>query len=39
MVTAGVIKNDNLNCINRIVIEPVFSDKAGVEVEIEESEV
>ena len=39
LVTAGVIKNDNLNCINRIVIEPVFSDKAGVEVEIEESEV
>ena len=39
LVTAGVIKNDNLNCINRIVIEPVFSDKVGVEVKIEESEV
>ena len=38
LVTAGVIKNDNLNCINRIVIEPVFSDVVGVEVIIEESE-
>lgn len=37
LVAAGVIVNDNLNCINRIVIEPIFSDEIGVEVEIEES--
>lgn len=38
LVAAGVIVNDNLNCINKIVIEAVFDDKTGVEVEIEESE-
>jgi Holliday junction resolvase RusA-like endonuclease len=37
LVAAGVIKNDNLNCINKIIIEPVFSDEIGVEVEIEET--
>lgn len=38
LVAAGVIVNDNLNCINKIVIEAVFSDEIGVEVEIKESE-
>lgn len=38
LVDAGVIKNDNLNCINKIIIEAVFSDVVGVEVEITESE-
>ena len=38
LVAAGVIINDNLNCINRITIEPIYSDIIGVEVEIEESE-
>lgn len=38
LVAAGVLKNDNLTCINKIIIEPVFSDKTGVEIEIRESE-
>lgn len=38
LVSAGVIKNDNLNCINKIIIEAVYSDAIGVEVEITESE-
>ena len=38
LVSAGVIKNDNLNCINKIIIEAVYSDDIGVEVEITESE-
>lgn len=37
LVAAGVIKNDNLNCIDKIVIEAVFSDEIGVEIEIKES--
>lgn len=37
LVTAGVIKNDNLNCINKIIVEAVLDDKRGVEIEIEES--
>lgn len=37
LVTAGVIKNDNLTCIDKIIIEAVFSDQKGVEIEIEES--
>lgn len=37
LVAAGVIKNDNLNCIDKIIIEAAYSDKAGVEIEIEES--
>lgn len=37
LVAAGVIKNDNLNCIDRIVIEPIFTDATGVEIDIEES--
>ena len=39
LVSAGVIKNDNLTCIDRIILEPVFSEEVGVEVEIIESEV
>lgn len=39
LVAAGVIVNDNLKCIDKIVIEAVFSDTVGVEVEIQESEV
>lgn len=38
LVAAGVIINDNLNCINRIIIEPVYNAEIGVEVEITESE-
>lgn len=37
LVAAGVIKNDNLTCIDRIILEPIFSDKEGVEVEITET--
>lgn len=37
LVAAGVIKNDNLNCIDKIIIEAVYSDEIGVEIEIEES--
>ena len=37
LVAAGVIKNDNLNCVNKIVLEPVFDDVVGVEIEIEET--
>lgn len=38
LVSAGVIKNDNLNCINKIIIEPIFTDKEGVEIEITPTE-
>ncbi len=38
LVAAGVIANDNLKHIDKIVIEAVFSDIVGVEVEITESE-
>lgn len=38
LVCAGVIKNDNLTCIDKIIIEAVYSDVIGVEVEITESE-
>jgi len=36
LVTAGVLKNDNLNCIQKIVYEPIFDNKDGIEVEINE---
>ena len=36
LVSAGVIKNDNLTCIQRIVYEPVFDNKTGIEMEIKE---
>ena len=38
LVAANVIKNDNLNCINKIILEPVFTKEPGVEVIIEGSE-
>lgn len=37
LVAAGVIKNDNLTCIDRIIIEPIFDKRIGVEIEIEET--
>lgn len=37
LVSAGVIVNDNLNCINKIIIDPIFSKEIGAEVEITES--
>ena len=36
LVTAGVLKNDNLKHIQRITLEPIFDDKVGVEIEIKE---
>lgn len=39
LVAAGVIKNDNLTCINKIIIEAVFDNVTGVDIEIFESEV
>ena len=36
LVTAGVLKNDNLKHIQRIVIEPVFDNTECVEIEIKE---
>ena len=36
LVTAGVLKNDNLRHIQRIVIEPVFDDKKCIDIEIKE---
>lgn len=38
LVAAGVLVNDNLKCIDKIIIEAVFSNEVGVEVEITESE-
>lgn len=35
LVACGVIKNDNLKHIRRIVLEPVFDDTEGIEVTIE----
>lgn len=37
LVAAGVIVNDNLNCINKIILDPIFDKEGGVEVEITES--
>lgn len=36
LVTAGVLKNDNLKHIQRIVIEPVFDNEVCVEIEIKD---
>lgn len=36
LVTSGVLKNDNLRHIQRIILEPVFDNKEGVEIEIKE---
>ena len=36
LVSCGVLKNDNLKHIQKVVLEPVFDDKEGIEIEIEE---
>ena len=36
LVSAGVLKNDNLKHIQRITLEPIFDDEVGVEIEIKE---
>lgn len=36
LVTAGMLKNDNLKHIQKITIEPVFDDTECVEIEIKE---
>ena len=36
LVACNVLKNDNLKHIQRIVLEPIFDDKEGVEIEIKE---
>ena len=36
LVSAGVLKNDNLRHIQRIILEPIFADKVGIEFEIKE---
>ena len=37
LVKCGVIKNDNLNVIQKLVLEPIFDkEKQGIEIEIEE---
>ena len=38
LVAAGVLKNDNLTCIDKIIMEPIFDNIVGVEIEIQESE-
>lgn len=35
LVACKVLKNDNLNCIQEIVIKPIFDDKELLEIEIE----
>ena len=37
LVSAGVIENDNLTKINKIILEPIFDGKTGVDIEITES--
>lgn len=37
LVATGVIRNDNLTCITKIIIEAVFAESEGVEIEIEET--
>jgi len=34
LVACGAIRNDNLNYIQRIIIEPIFDKKEGVDIEI-----
>lgn len=36
LVACGVLKNDNLRHIQKIILEPVFDNKQGIEIEIEE---
>ena len=38
LVKCGVIKNDNLNCIQEIVYKAIIDGKEHIEIEIEESE-
>lgn len=38
LVSAGVIENDNLTKIDKIILEPVFTDEIGVDVIIEPTE-
>lgn len=38
LVSAGVIRNDNLTCIDQIVVQAVMSNVEGVEIEIIGSE-
>lgn len=38
LVSAGVIENDNLTKITKIILEPIFDDVTGVDIEITESE-
>ena len=37
LVASGVLKNDNLTCIDKIILEPIFDNIVGVEIEIEET--
>lgn len=39
LVASGVIKNDNLKHIQRIIVEPVFDNAECVEIEIKELQV
>ena len=34
LVSAGIIKNDNLNCIQEILIAPIFDDLEQLDIEI-----
>lgn len=36
LVACKVLKNDNLKHIQRIILEPVFDNKTGIEIEIKE---
>ena len=36
LVAYGVIKNDNLKHIQKIILEPIFDDVEGIEIEIKE---
>lgn len=38
LLSAGVLKNDDLKHIQRITLEPIFDNKVGVEIEIKELE-
>lgn len=37
LVSAGVIENDNLTKIDKIILEPIFDDLKGVDIKIEPS--
>ena len=36
LVSCGVLKNDNLKHIQKIILEPVFDNKTGIDIEISE---